>query len=220
MGNKRHDSILEDLPGRYRCLYPRALTNGRPYEVAARFRRADGVYRWFQNRSCPVRDRNGDIARWYSLLTDIDDRKRAEEALRESAHESGLIVDSIPGLIVALNVSGEIERLNQPCLDYVGRSQEELSQWAEDDTIHPDDRPGYLQALERSFTTGVPIESETRFRRFDGAYRWFNVRALPLRDRQGHIVRWYFLLTEVDDRKRAEEFLRYINRAISHASTG
>ena len=197
----------EDLPGVIDT-FTRALTTGRPYEISARFRRADGVYRWSQNRGCPIRDRNGHIARWCSLITDIDDQKRAEEALRESAHESGLIVDSIPGLIATLNVSGELERVNQPCLDYVGRSQDELNHWAVDDTIHPDDRPGYLQALERYFAAGAPFEFEIRIRRFDGVYRWFNVSWLALRDRHGHIVRWYVLLTDVDDRKRAEEALR------------
>jgi PAS domain S-box-containing protein len=198
----------EDLPGVIDA-FTRALTAGRPYEFPARFRRADGVYRWFQNRSCPLRDRNGDIARWYTLLIDIDDQKRAEEALRESEHESRLIVDSIPALIAVLDRSGELERVSQPLMDYFGRSLEELRQWAEDDSIHPDDRPGYLQAFERSFVAGDPFEYEAlRVRRFDGVYRWFDVRGLPLRDRQGHIVRWYFLLTEIDDKKRAEDKIR------------
>ena len=208
-GWETNDTIHpEDLPGVIDA-FTLAITTGRPYELLARFRRADGVYRWSQNRGCPLRDRNGDIVRWCSLITDIDDQKRAEEALRESEHESRLIVDSIPGLIAVLNTSGEVERVNQPLLDYLGRSQEELRQWAVDDTIHPDDRPGYLQAFERSFVAGDPVEYEAvRIRRFDGVYRWLNMRGLPLRDRQGHIVRWYFLLTEVDDRKRAEEALR------------
>ena len=175
----------EDLPGVIDA-FTRALTTGRPYEFSARFRRADGVYRWFQDRGSPLRDRNGDIARWYLLITDIDDQKRAEEALRESEHESRLIVDSIPGLIAVLSTSGELERVNQPLLDYFGRSQEEMRQWAVDDTIHPDDRPGYLQAFERAFATGDPVEYEAvRIRRFDGVYRWLNMRGLPLRDRQG-----------------------------------
>jgi PAS domain S-box-containing protein len=198
----------EDLPGLIDAL-TRALTTGRPYEILARFRRADGVYRWSHNRGCPIRDGNGDIARWCSLITDIDDQKRAEEALRESEHESRLIVDSIPGLIAVLDTSGEIVGVNQPILDYFGKSVEELSQWAVDDTIHPDDRPAYLQAFQRSFAVGDPFEYEAvRTRRFDGVYRWFNMRGLPLRDLHGHIVRWYFLLTEVDDRKRAEDELR------------
>ncbi|MGB7355699.1 MAG: PAS domain-containing protein, partial [Acidobacteriaceae bacterium] len=198
----------EDLPGVIEA-FTRAVTTGRPYEFPARFRRADGVYRWLQDRGSPLRDRNGEIVRWYLLITDIDDQKRAEDALRESEHESRLIVDSIPGLIAVLDTSGEVERVNQPLLDYLGRSLEELRQWAVDDTIHPDDRPGYLQAFERAFAAGDPAEYEAvRIRRFDGVYRWLNMRGLPLRDRQGHIVRWYFLLTDVDDRKRAEDALR------------
>jgi PAS domain S-box-containing protein len=160
-------------------------------------------------RATTSRSTTGRIARLVPLQTDIDDQKRAEEALRESEHESRLIVDSIPGLIAVLSASGEVERVSQPLLDYLGRSLEELRQWAVDDTIHPDDRPGYLQAFERAFAAGDPVEYEAvRIRRFDGVYRWLNMRGLPLRDRQGHIVRWYFLLTEVDDRKRAEDKIR------------
>ena len=112
-------------------------------------------------------------------------------------------------MIAVLSTRGEIERVSQPLLDYLGRPLEELRQWAVDDTIHPDDRPGYLQAFKRAFAAGDPVEYEAvRIRRFDGVYRWLTMRGLPLRDREGHIVRWYFLLTEIDDRKRAEEALR------------
>ena len=198
----------EDLPGVIDA-YTQAISAGRPYEFSMRLRRWDGVYRWFHDRGSPLRNRNGEIARWYLLITDIDDQKRAEEALRDSAYESRLIVDSIPGLIAVLDTSGEIERVNQQILDYFGKSLDELRQWAVDDTIHPDDRPAYLQAFAQSFAAGDPVEYEAvRVRRFDGVYRWFTMRGLPLRDRQGHIVRWYFLLTEVDERKRAEEALR------------
>jgi PAS domain S-box-containing protein len=198
----------EDLPGAIDA-FSKAITAGRPYEFLARFRRWDGVYRWFLDRGFPLRDKNGDVAHWYLLITDIDDQKRAEEALRESEHESRLIVDSIPGLIAVLDTSGEVERVSQPILDYFGKSLEEMRQWAVDDTIHPDDRPRYLQAFERCFTAGDPFEYEAvRVRRFDGIYRWFDMRGLPLRDRQGQIVRWYFLLTDIDDRKRAEDKIR------------
>jgi PAS domain S-box-containing protein len=198
----------DDLP-RVTAEITHSFKTGTPFDSELRYRRADGVYRWFQGRSLPFRGANGEIAGWYFLLTDIEDRKRAEEALRESEHESRLIVDSIPGLIAVLDKSGEIYRVSQPLLDYLGRSQEQLRQWAVDDTIHPDDRAGYLQAFERAFAAGDPVEYEAaRIRRFDGVYRWLTMRGRPLRDRHGHIVRWYFLLTEIDDRKRAEDALR------------
>jgi len=198
----------EDLPVVTEA-FSLAISAGRPYEFPMRLRRWDGVYRWFQNRGRPLRDRNGDIARWYLLITDIDDQKHAEEALRESEHESRLIVDSIPGMIAVLGSSGELERVSQPVLDFFGKSQEELRQWAVDDTIHPDDRPAYLQTFAQCFAAGDPFEYEAvRNRRFDGVYRWLDMRGLPLRDRQGHIVRWYFLITDIDDKKRAEDKIR------------
>lgn len=185
------------------------VRSGQGFAFETRSLRAkDGTYRWHLNQAVALRDAEGKVLRFVGTTTDIDDQKHAEEAARESEHESRLIVDSIPGLVAVLSASGEIEGVNQPILDYFGRSQEELRQWAVDDTIHADDRPGYVQAFERAFAAGSPFEREVRIRRFDGVYRWFHMRGLPLRDRQGHIVRWYFLLTEVDDRKRAEEALR------------
>ena len=79
-----------------------------------RLRRSDGVYLWFQNNGFPLRDASGHIVRWCVLLTDIDERKRAEDALRESERESRLIVDSIPGLIAAFTPDGEVEFVNRP----------------------------------------------------------------------------------------------------------
>jgi PAS domain S-box-containing protein len=198
----------DDLPHVIEA-HTRSMTTGTPYDFEGRCRRADGVYRWFQIRNLPICDAAGRIIGWSTLMTDIEDRKHAEEALRESEYESRLTVDSIPGLIAVLTTSGEVERVNQPLLDYLGKSLEEARQWAVDNTVHPDDRLGYLQAFGQAFATGDPVEYEAvRVRRFDGVYRWLNMRGLPLRDREGQIVRWYFLLTEIDDRKRAEEALR------------
>ena len=184
--------------------------SGRGFAMEARSLRAeDGTYRWHLQQAVALRDAEGHVLKFVGSTTDIDDLKRTEEKLRESEYEARLIVDSIPGLIAVLDMSGEIELVSQPILDYFGKSLEECRQWAVDDTIHPDDRIAYLQAFERSFVAGDPFEYEAvRIRRFDGVYRWFDMRGLPLRDRQGYIVRWYFLLTEVDDRKRAEDALR------------
>ena len=197
----------EDLPHHIEVVL-RSTAIGKAYETVQRFKRSDGVYRWFQSRCCPLRDTNGTVNRWCVLLNDIDDRTRAEEALRESEHESRLIVDSIPGLVTVVTASGEIERVNRQVTEYMGKSLEELKRWTANDILHPEDLSGVIQAFGQSITSGDPADFEARLRRFDGAYRWFQLRSLPLRDREGRIVRWYLLQTDIEDRKRAEDELR------------
>ena len=202
----------EDLP-RAVELFTQAVASGDPFEFEVRARRFDGVYRWFQSRGFPLRDTNGHIVRWYNLLIDIDERKRAEEALRESERESRLIVDSIPGLVAILTPAGEMVGVNNRVVEYCGRPLVELKQWATNDTVHPEDRPRIIQLFAETITSGLPSEWEARIRRFDGAYRWFQFRGLPLHETSGRIVRWYVLLTDIDDLKRAEAELR---RAYDH----
>src|SRR5258708_24089082 len=190
--------------------WTRSVETGHPYESEYRIRRADGVYRWFHVRSLPWRDTQGRIVRWYTLRTDIDDRKRVEEALRASELNLRLVVDSIPGLVHTTTAEGELEFVNRQVLDYFGKTLDELKGWATNDFIHPDDLPRVIAAFTNSIDTGQPYDVEQRCRRADGAYRWFQVRALPLRDTEGHIIRWYTLFSDIDKRKQAEDRLQLL----------
>lgn len=196
----------EDLPHVVE-IFTRSIEAGTPYNIVQRFRRADGVYRWFENSGFPLRDAEGRVARWCVLLTDIDERKRAEDALRESELESRLIVHSIPGLIAAFTPSGELEFVNRPILDYFGNTLEELKSWGTSSMTHPEDLPRVVEHFTHSITSGDPFDFEVRARRFDGVYRWLQSRGYPLRGADGHIVRWYNLIIDIDERKRAEEAL-------------
>ncbi len=196
----------DDLP-RVIDAWRRSVETGQPYVLELRQRRADGVYRWFQSRALPARDTEGRITGWYMLLTDIDDRKRAEDCLRSNEQSLRLIVDSIPGFVATLSAGGEIELVNRQLLEYFGTTTEELKNWATSDMIHPDDLPRMSEAWKRAIETGQPLELENRSRRADGVYRWFQVRWLPQRDADGRIVRWYSLGTDIDERKRAEDGL-------------
>src|SRR5467141_1240695 len=184
-----------------------SVETGQPYDLELRQRRADGVYRWFQSRALPTRDTEGRITGWYMLLTDIDDRKRAEDALRLNEHDLRLIVDSIPGFVSTMSAAGDAEFVSRQVLEYFGKTIEELKNWATNDTLHPDDLPRMIDAYRHSIETGEPRDVETRSRRADGVYRWFHLRSRPQRDAEGRIVRWYNLVTDIDDRKRAEQEL-------------
>ncbi len=132
----------------------------------------------------------------------------AYEALRESERASRLIVDSIPGLVAVFTPGGEVEFVNRPIFEYFGKTLEELKHWGTGGMTHPEDLPRVAELFTQSIASGDPFEIELRARRFDGVYRWFQSRGLPLRDTNGHIVRWYNLLIDIDERKRAEQELR------------
>jgi PAS domain S-box-containing protein len=193
----------EDLP-RVIDAWKRSVETGQPYDLELRQRRADGVFRWFQSRAFPARDMEGRITGWYMLLTDIDDRKRAEDALRANEQSLRQIVDSIPGFVSTANAAGEVELVNRQVLEYFGKTTEELKNWATSDALHPDDLPRLTDAFRHSIETGRPRDVETRSRGADGVYRWFHLRSRPQLDAEGRVVRWYTLATDIDKRKRAE----------------
>ena len=188
--------------------WQRSVETCEPYDFEGRHRRADGVYRWFHMRGFPLRDAEGRIVLWYLLQTDVENRKRMEEALRASERNLRQIIDSIPGLVCTMSPAGAIEHHNQQVLDYFGRSPEELRNWAFNDAVHPDDLPRVTEVFTKSITTGTLYDVEHRCRRADGVYRWFQVRALPVRDIDDRITGWYVLLIDIDDRKRAEDAIR------------
>jgi len=137
------------------------------------------------------------------------ERKRNEAALRESEERFRLIVDTIPGFVFTLSAAGEVELLNRQVLEYFGKTTEDLKNWATFDAVHPDDLARVVGAWRRWVETGQPHDLELRQRRADGVYRWFQSRAVPARDAEGRITGWYVLLTDIDERKRAEERLRH-----------
>jgi PAS domain S-box-containing protein len=137
-----------------------------------------------------------------------EDTRRAEEAPPARELDFRLIVDSIPAPVAIMTSAGDVELVNRLVLEYFGKTLEELKGWAMSDAVHPDDLPHVVAVWREAVETGHPYEVESRHRRADGVHRWFHVRGFPLRDAEGRIVRWCVLLTDVDDRKTADEALR------------
>jgi PAS domain S-box-containing protein len=143
-----------------------------------------------------------------AFVLDLTERKCAEEALRESERSARSALDGIAGLVAIMTPNGEVETVNRQCVEYFGRPVEEQRDWVTTDMVHPEDLPQMLENFKRAIASEIPYHFEQRLRRFDGEYRWFETRGGAVRDDTGRIVRWYVLLTDIEDRKRAEEASR------------
>ena len=124
------------------------------------------------------------------------------------------MIDTIPSLAWACRPDGTTEFLNQRWLDYTGLSQEQALGLGWQVPIHPDDLGQLMDTWLALLASGKPGEEEARLRRFDGAYRWFLFRVVPVRDEEGTVIRWYGTNTDVEDLKRAEDQLRRDEREL------
>jgi len=142
----------------------------------------------------------GDFAAQATIALESTRRERQySERLRQ-------IIDTVPGLIWSIGPDGELTQINQGVLDYSGmRFEDHLGFYK---FHHPDDLPDALNAFYHAMQTGTSYQALSRLRRADGEYRWHQVRAQPLRDREGRIVQWYGLSNDIDELKRAEQALQ------------
>jgi PAS domain S-box-containing protein len=132
---------------------------------------------------------------------------RAEVVAKQAERELRLAIDTIPALAWSALPDGSRDFFNQRWKG-IGLSLDDLrgSEWIK--AIHPDDRAAAADRWRIAVETGTPYESITRVRQTDGGYRWFLARAQPLRDELGKIVKWYGILSDIEDQKRAEDALR------------
>jgi formate hydrogenlyase transcriptional activator len=143
----------------------------------------------------------------YAIYQDITGRKRLEEKIKENERELRLQTEVIPQHIWSALPDGSVDYSNQSLRAYLGLTMEEM-RLVGTNFIHPDDRERALTAWQEATSQGTTYEVEARQRGSNGQYRWFLIRALPLRDEAGQIIKWYGTNTDIEDRKRAESDLR------------
>ena len=132
------------------------------------------------------------------------DNAQLYQALKRGEEQYRFLAESIPQMVWTALPSGALDYYNQRVSDYGGVPMEQLTGSGWTAMLHPDDVPRAVQRWERSLTSGDDYEIEFRLRNKQGSYRWHLVRALPMRDSEGRIVRWFGTCTDIDDQKRAE----------------
>src|SRR6266702_2948262 len=186
-----------------------AVKNGQAMESEARVRRADGEYCWWFVRNVPLRDETGKLLRWYGTAIDIEDRKRAEQALRKSEERWRSVFENSAIGVALTDLTGRFLATNHVYQTIVGYTEEELRALCFLDVTHEDHREAnwaliteLLEGKRRQF------QIEKKYRRKDGSSIWVsnNVSLVPGTER---VPRFIMALSEdITQRKRAEEALQ------------
>src|SRR5262245_5149674 len=130
---------------------------------------------------------------------------KTDQQLTPLESQLRLVIDTIPEQLWSALPDGSLDFVNQRWQEYTGLSLEEGLGWGVTVPVHPDDLPMLLDGWRRAVASGEPFEKEARVRRVDGEYRWFLVRAVPLRDELGNVVKWYGTSVDIEDRKKVEQ---------------
>jgi len=142
------------------------------------------------------------------VVQDISARRGAEDTLRQSEEVLRALANTIPQLAWMAQADGAMVWFNERWFDYTGTTPDQVVGWGWQDTCEPSVLPAVMERWTASLKSGEPFEMEFPIRGVDGKYRWFLTRGNAVRDRDGHVVRWFGTNTDVDQVKRAEQALR------------
>ena len=147
------------------------------------------------------------------LLKEIAERKQAEEALRQSESELRDLIENVPGMVFIALPGPSNVFVSRGWREFTGLSAEETKGLGWQSVVHPQDLERHMEKWRVCWATGELFEDETRFRgSADGEYRCFLIRAVPLRDKTRNILKWYGVLTDIEDRNR----LRQLEAELAH----
>jgi PAS domain S-box-containing protein len=143
--------------------------------------------------------------RWQAFVRDIGDRKRTEAALRQNEERYRYLAESIPQLVWTANEQGALLDVNRRWSEFTGLTLEQVQLEGWEQVVYPNDLPSLFQNWAIAQAQGSYYQAEGRMRRADGVYRWHLHQAIPLKNDQGQVIKWFGTATDIEDQKLLEQ---------------
>jgi PAS domain S-box-containing protein len=197
----------EDLPG-VRATFGQLRAGQFPNQHQNRWRTKAGAERWLEFNNTCITDDRGDVKFVIGTAIDITERRLQEERLRESAERFQTLADHIAQFAWIADETGWIFWYNRRWYEYTGTKAEEMVGWGWQSVHDPEWLPKVIEHWKAALASGEPFEMEFPLRGADGVYRWFLTRAVPVRDLQGKVTRWFGTNTNVHEQREASRALQ------------
>jgi len=212
-----HYDVFPEVPERWKEIHRRALAGAVIRSEEDRFDRLDGSVHWLRWEVRPWFRANGSIGGMVVMSEDISERKRVQDALRDSEYFYRQTLESMPGMVFTTRPDGYCDYQSQQWEEYTGVPVAELRGDDWNTLLHPDDRRMALDAWYAALGERGTYDLEYRVRRRDGVHEWFKVIGRPIRDANGKVVRWLGVAVNIERLKQAEALLAQRSRELEAA---
>jgi PAS domain S-box-containing protein len=200
--------LVDERDERGRARRREILLRGDTLSQEIALRRKDGLTLSIEFNARALFDHEGRLAGYVAVHHDVTERKRAEAALRESEERFRTLADNIAQFAWMADEQGWIFWYNRRWFEYTGTSLEEMQGWGWQKVHHPEHVGRVVEKIRYSFATGEAWEDTFPLRGKDGQYRWFLSRAIPIRDADGKVLRWFGTNTDITEQRQAEQAVR------------
>ncbi|MEA5451216.1 PAS domain-containing protein [Leptolyngbya sp. CCNP1308] len=209
--------IHADDQARVAAAIDQAIATGESCATEFRIGKPQGEERWVIARGRAEYDSQGRAVAFPGALADISDRKQAELRLQENEERFRTLADNISQFTWMTDATGWIFWYNQRWFDYTGTTFDAMQGWGWQQVHHPDHLDRVVSKFRHCLATGETWEDTFPLRSKDGTYRWFLSRAIPVRDEQGRVVRWFGTNTDITDLRQTELTLQQTTERLNIA---